>query len=169
MGWFEGRHDDGVDEGVIVNKETKEFNINCSCGCGGVLIHWLEFERLDGASLATLSMHSGRGVAGPFSFWEKIRNAWRYLCVYNSSVYCDDIVLHREGVIELRDACDSVLELFEESQMDDLFDNNKTLEKIYDEMRENGKIDATITADELVEALRVIRIEKTSKKENCDD
>ena len=92
--------------------------------------------------------------------------AWRYLFIDRSDVYCDEIVLESDGIEELRDACDSVLDLFGEADKQDLFTDNKPLSAIFDQLLRDDEIDDTITADELRDALAIVR---DKKKGECNE
>lgn len=95
--------------------------IKCSCKyCGGVLVDGIEIDydytetcskRYPPTASVHFSFVKKRDMhhVECWSFWQRLKLAWKVLRNKFDDFYLDDIILEREGMQKLRDTCDLAL------------------------------------------------------------
>jgi len=118
--------------------------IECSCKSDGVLVSGIEFDAFLGDSDTPVAYcyldfwercpyEASRG-----SLWKRIKRAWKYLTGQRFVV--QDIVLLEDGVKDLRDICDEILELWPDEAQQRAWREKKPLREIYQEMKKDEKL-----------------------------
>lgn len=80
--------------------------IPCACSYGGLCVNGIYIEE-DEEYISIMHAHA-YGIAWPCGIWNRIKNAWFIL--WGSTIFGDDSLLSKEGVEQLRNACQDALD-----------------------------------------------------------
>lgn len=109
-----------------------KYFIPCSCSLGGLIVNGIEIVDMEGI-VSIYHVHT-YGVAWPGGIWQRIKNAWAILC--GGHIMGDDSTLDKEGVTQLRNACQDALDRWPE--VSEVYGKLKfvTIDDIYQSMQD---------------------------------
>ena len=100
----------GEKEGRVLIEHTPNREY-ISCVCGSTLLA-LDYDSEDEFLELTMFSYSLRS---PMSLWDKIRFCWK--AIISGNPYCDDVILGREGIYQLKNYLDKIDEkMYHESK-----------------------------------------------------